>query len=151
MPVNFDSLFGNTGQPIRRDADLDIGLDADGNLSLKNLAAKNISISPDGAIDSLQARISTDRFYPCGCSAETKAGVKCQECGSVTCIRCARRCDRCKKPLCLEHANTLQTQDAQLTLCRQCHGTLGRKKFWGSLFKSVVSPFVELNDDRKQS
>jgi hypothetical protein len=139
----FDIFFGEGSRPIRRDAQLRMTVDSDGNQVIKPVAGESITLSQEGSIDRLT--FSPDSFYHCGCSAQLLIGGQCAEpsCRQVSCQRCFGRCSFCLKPTCLEHTRYIEMARTQQTrVCCACHNTVKRKRLFHSIFKSALRPFV---------
>jgi len=140
----FDLLFGSGARSIRREAQVRVTVDDEGNPALEPMGGEAVTLSPDGSLD--RVVVAPDRFFHCGCSAEgnTAPGGRCAEpgCGRVSCPRCFARCHHCGKPLCLIHLHRLAIDEVELPLCARCHDLLSRRRFWRGLLRGLVAPFV---------
>ena len=139
----FDDLFGDATRPFRRDADVRATFDGEGNAVLEPIQAESATLSPEGSLDRI--KISRDRFYHCGCSAQLPIGNQCGEfgCNRISCVNCAGRCRECSKPICLEHTRFLTDEEgARISMCASCCGKVARKAFRRTLFGLLLSPFI---------
>jgi hypothetical protein len=130
------------GAPVRRRRDLRWTRDEDGNEVLLPMEADSLDVSE--SVDS--EHIYADRFYHCGDPMTIPAGGKCAEggCSRISCQKCAGRCARCQKPLCLEHSQFIPAEDGPaLRLCWGCHGAVRRERMLRALGRVLLSPFVE--------
>lgn len=152
MPDFFDILFGNGAKPMRRDAQVRLRQDVNGNWIIDPVSGESFTLSPDSSVDRLH--VDLDRFYHCGCNAQSPMGGQCAErgCKNVSCAACFGRCGICKSPLCLEHSRFLSEEQGQrVRLCRKCHDTLSRSRAHRSVVKALVSPFIAFDDRRGKS
>lgn len=141
MTTLFDILFGRGSRPIRREAQVRITVDSEGNPAIEPTVGESVALSPEGSID--RATFST--FHHCGCTAQVPMGGQCAEplCHQVSCQRCFGRCSVCLKPTCLEHTRYLEMPQAQqIRLCCACHGMLKRKRLVGNIIKGIFNPFA---------
>jgi hypothetical protein len=123
----FRILLGRQSRPVRRDAQVRVTYDADGNPIVQPQQAGSFTLSETGSIDRLTVR--RDEFYHCGCTRETRIGGQCGEpnCRRISCVRCFTRCDRCRKPLCLEHTRVTEFPGVKgKQWCFRCHDELSR-------------------------
>lgn len=106
------------------------------------------SIEVGDSVDS--THIHADHFYHCGCPMEIPPGGKCAEggCGRISCQRCAGRCARCQKPLCLEHSVYVLADNGTATgrFCRGCDGEIRRARRIRSVSRALLSPFVKFEN-----
>ncbi len=140
----FKSLFGLQSKPVRRDAHLRMTVDVDGNPTIETVSEESFSLSVDGSTD--RVKVSPDRFYHCGCNADTPVGGQCGEpgCRRISCANCFRRCARCFRPGCLEHSRVLDTGDGgSASLCIHCYDEMSRKKSVRTVAEGLLSPFVD--------
>ena len=147
----FDIFFGEGSTPIRRDAQLRMTVDSDGNQVIEPVAGESITLSKEGSIDTL--KFSPDSFYHCGCTVQLPIGGQCAEpsCQQVSCQRCFGRCSFCLKPTCLEHTRYIEMAQAQqVRVCCACHNTLKRKRLFRSIINNALRPFgvLEKGKDR---
>ena len=77
MDELLEMLFGQAGRPLRRDLELHITRDNDGNQTIEALSASAIMLSEVGSIDQLKA--TQQLFHSCGCSAAIEVGGVCSE------------------------------------------------------------------------
>lgn len=146
----FDMLFGTGVKPVRRNVQVRMTFDADGQPVPEIVEADIVTLGAQGGIDS--GKIATDRFYHCGCNAQQPMGGQCGEpgCRRVSCEKCYGRCGSCLKPLCLEHTRFLDAGGSQpLRLCRACHGKAIRRNRFRAMVKGVISPFITFDERRK--
>ena len=122
-------------------------VDSDGNPVVEPVNGEAVSLSPEGSID--QVKVSLDRFYHCGCTAQEPMGGQCGEpgCLRVSCNRCFGRCSRCQKPTCLECARYLDIGKTQpIRLCHACHDARIRGHRLQTLVRHIFSPFVRFDE-----
>lgn len=100
----FAFLFGKTPdhELVRRDIEVKMTSDCDGNPVIDPVRGTAFLLSSDGSIDKVS--VLQDRYYHCGHSADTPLGGMCGEpgCGKLSCTGCFSRCSVCRKPLCCE-------------------------------------------------
>ncbi len=150
MPSLFGQLFGKGSKPVRRDAQVRLTFDADGNPILETVDADSVTLARDGSIDRI--RFSPDRFYHCGCNAEERMGGQCREpgCQRVSCQRCFGRCTCCRKPICLEHTRYLDDGHPRpVRLCTHCYEASVRTRRVSTVARWLLSPFVIIEKDEK--
>lgn len=146
-----NELFGLNAKHIRNTAQVRVKLDGDGNPVIEPIESHSISLSEDGSLD--EVTVIPDRFYHCGCNAQSPMGGQCgvESCTNVSCSQCFAncRCHKCFMPLCLEHAQAFMDSEGQrIILCRSCHGTSSRKRISKAIGKLIISPFVEIKDKK---
>ena len=143
----FEALFGLQQKPVRRDANLRMTVDADGKPIIETVGGESIELSKNGSID--RVNVLPDRFYHCGCNAESPMGGQCSEpeCRRVSCARCFDRCATCRRPLCLEHLMFVDVGHANpARLCRPCAEAMARKKAVRTIVLGLLNPFVEFEE-----
>jgi len=146
----YDIVFGPGAKPLRRNAEVDITVDAEGRPVVAPVKGDKVILSPDGSLDGITVTVR-DRVHNCGCNAELPLGGKCGEpgCGRVSCQKCFTRCRVCCKPLCLEHLRKLApspndpAQGEEVHLCIRCHGETTRRMAFCGAVKTLLRPFVE--------
>lgn len=142
MPNLIDLLFGNDSRPIRRNAQLRITVDSDGNRTIQLEDGQSVALAPDGSLDTI--RIAPDSFYHCGCSKRVAIGGQCAEpgCRRVSCRNCFGRCVTCHKPVCLEHSTYLENeQSVSEKMCRWCADLTKRRRRGRSIARLLLHPF----------
>jgi len=143
----FQFLFGGSGsaKPFRRDAQIGITYDSDGNPLIEGVEAESVTLSPEGSLDRI--KILTDRFYHCGCSRATQVlGGQCGDhgCNRLSCVNCFGHCADCSKPLCLEHSlYSFDDQGKRVRFCKSCHDAVLRKRTLAKIGRTLLSPFVD--------
>ena len=144
----FEVLFGDQQKPVRRDANLRMTVDADGNPIIETVGGQSISLSKAGSID--RVNLLPDRFYHCGCNAEAPMGGQCSEpeCRRVSCARCFGRCEgHCRRPLCLEHSVFVEVgRSHPARFCRPCAEAMARKRAIRTVVLGLLNPFVEFEE-----
>lgn len=149
MPNFFDHLFDELSRPLRREAQFQVSIDADGNLVYESVETKTTSLSPDGSIDS----VHVVGFFHCGHVATDGIGGQCCEpgCRHISCWQCfvQSRCCICFKGLCLEHRRQVRTETEVLTLCGRCFRELMRRRRWRAIGRGLLSPFISFNPREK--
>ncbi len=139
----FEILFGTGSKSVRRDANLRMTVDSNGNPVIEMDDGESITLSQEGSIDRIS--LSPDRFYHCGCSAELPIGGQCGEpgCRRISCQNCFGRCGECQKPLCLEHSRYFTAKGSErIRLCFDCYDALKRKQVIRAVAKSILAPFT---------
>lgn len=100
-------------------------------------------LSAEGSVDTDE--IVRKIFKDCGCDGEI--GGRCFDCGAVSCISCHGRCNKCQKPICLQHSTFVDKEDGNKErLCNTCHDILIRKRGWdkvGRFFLSLITDTEE--------
>ena len=139
----FDIVFGPGSRVVRRNAQVKLKTDGQGNVQVEPISGSVVTMSADGSID--RVKVIQQRFYDCGCTADGPAGGRCAEpgCGWVSCQKCFSRCARCLQPCCARHIEKLPTPDGAVPLCLSCYGTVRRRALWHGVVRTVLSPFVE--------
>ncbi len=150
MTSIFDILFGKGDRPIRRDVQLRITTDEDGNPKIEGVDGTGVRVSPEGSLD--RVIITSDRFFHCGCSVEQAPGGRCgwPGCGRVSCQKHEGRCHDCSVPLCLEHSVFEDTQTGRLRLCHKCHDVGRRRRILGAGLRFLARPFVDFENGREK-
>lgn len=149
MASIFDILFGKGDRPIRRDVQLRITVDEDGNPKIEGVDGMGVRVSPEGSLD--RVIIISDRFFHCGCSAEQAPGGRCgmPRCGRVSCQKCEGRCHACSIPICLEHSVFEGTENVRIRLCHKCRDASKRRRVLMAGLRCLASPFVDF-ESRKE-
>jgi len=89
-------------------------------------------------------------FKDCGCDGEI--GGRCYECGDVSCKECHGRCEKCKKPICLQHSKFMKTDTGEMIrLCGEHYDELSRKRNRKKILSFLLFPFVERAEGREES
>ena len=84
-------------------------------------------------------------FLDCGCPFEV--GGSCYICSARSCVSCSGRCQKCKKPICLEHSCFLTDDDGkELRYCSSCFDDVVRIKQIKKVKQFFLSLFVETKD-----
>lgn len=146
----FEWLVFNPEKPVRRTIRVHATFDQDGNPVTIPIEQEAFSLSPEGSIDRII--VSQDRFYHCGCGTDNKIGGQCAEpsCRHVSCAKCFGRCERCKKPLCLEHSCYFELPElAELRFCHSCRDELGSFFFRSELI-GYLTRYGRKDDSTRQ-
>jgi hypothetical protein len=145
MASIFDSIPGAKGRPVRREAQLKVTRDEEGNLVMEPVDMEAIVLSPEGAVDRYVVR--PQRFHGCGCPAEMPIGSKCGEpgCGRISCERCSARCQACLKPLCPQHVARLALAGQAMAFCSRCLAKHLRRRRLRAVARLVLHPFVNFD------
>ena len=100
-------------------------------------------LSSEGSVDSDET--VRKYFKDCGCDGDI--GGRCYVCGAVSCISCHGRCNKCKKPICMQHSNFLEKENGEKErLCGTCHDVFIRKQGWAKIGHFFLSLFCEMED-----
>ena len=138
-----DALLGSGGQPVRREARVEITFDEEGNPAIEAVEGEAFMMSPEGGLDRVE--VVRSRFFNCGCAAEVnKPGGMCGEpsCHRISCASCFGRCERCKRPICLEHSSFLEHPDVKGSrFCFGCFDVLRRRVLRQALVRGLLTPF----------
>jgi hypothetical protein len=137
-----DIFLGPSSRPVRRDARIRVTRDINGNHAVEPDDAESFTLGPTGSID--RVHVKHDRFYHCGCSREFPVGGQCREhrCGRISCTSCFSRCDRCQKPLCLEHTVFYDFPDLDgHRWCSRCHDEIRRVLLMRGVVRGLARPF----------
>lgn len=117
----YDPRFNyNSEQPAKRTLVLRLRHDVLGRPFYESISQEAVSLSPEGSID--RVLVTHDRFYDCGCSYQHEAPTEhCAEpgCRHISCLKCSRRCQRCKRAFCLQHQMKILDMP-EWTFCAQC-------------------------------
>ena len=139
----FDFFLGSEHKPIRREVNVRVTFDSDGNPTVEPDEGEASLLSEDGSIDTI--RYSRDRFFHCGHSTQAVGiGGQCLECQGIDCVQCFGHCEACSKPLCLEHSVYLESPDLAkpLRLCVNCHEALRQQLFRQRVTRALLRPFT---------
>jgi len=97
----------------------------------------------NGSVDTDE--IVRTSFKDCGCDG--KIGGICYVCGAVSCISCHGRCNKCQKPICLQHSNFLEKKDGEKErLCGTCYDVITRKRGWAKVGRFFLSLIVDTGE-----
>ena len=100
----------------------------------------NLSRSSEGAINS--DGVVRRYFKDCGCDSEI--GGRCFICGGVSCKDCHGRCEKCKKPICLQHSHYLDSDDGEkVRFCSEHYDEESRKQKGKKFWHFLLSPFYD--------
>ena len=148
----FSGLFSNAS-PQRREAKFRVETDTDGNPILIPTDAVSHQDSQDGSLDAIT--LDFDAFYHCGCNAKTNPlGGKCGEadCANTSCAKCFEdaRCRVCRRPLCLECAFFVETEEGETAcFCKAHREDHGRARLVHRATRALLKPFVEFDQDNE--
>lgn len=150
MTSVFDILFGHGDRPIRRDVQMRVTVDEDGNPKLEGVDGTGVRVSPEGSLD--RVIVTSDRFFHCGCSADQAPGGRCgiPGCGRVSCPKCAGRCHVCTMPLCLQHSVFENTENARIRLCHRCRDAGKRRRTLAAGLRCLASPFIDFEKGKEK-
>jgi hypothetical protein len=141
-----DKFFGKGSTPVRRELQIRLRQDANGNPIVEPIGAKSTSLSGTSSIDGVE--VFPDRFHHCGCNAQQPIGGKCGEpgCANVSCAACFGRCTSCLSPCCLEHTRYLaDDKGVNVRLCPRCFAEAKRIRIYKSVAKGLLSPIIEFD------
>jgi hypothetical protein len=100
-------------------------------------------LSSEGCVDTTGT--VRNHFKDCGCNDEI--GGRCYVCGAVSCTSCHGRCNKCKKPICMQHSNFLEKENAEKErLCESCYDAITRKQKFAKVGRLFLSLFCEMED-----
>lgn len=100
--------------------------------------------SSEGSIDSDET--IRKYFKDCGCDGEI--GGRCYVCGAVSCTSCHGRCNKCKKPICMQHSNFFEKDNGEKErLCGTCHDVLIRKQGWAKIARFFLSLITDTEEE----
>lgn len=141
MPDNDPFEMLDDFAPVRRRRRLRWTRDDDGHEVLLPMEGDSLDVGE--SVDS--AHIDIDRFYHCGDPMTIPAGGKCAEngCNRVSCQKCAGRCARCRKPLCIECSRFMPAENGQsVRLCWGCAAAVRRERVLRAVGRVLLRPFV---------
>ena len=95
-------------------------------------------LSDRGSVDS--TAVQQTFFLDCGC--EGGSAGRCFDCGAISCRECHGRCQRCRKPICMEHSHFFETDQAQVRLCGSCFDKISRRQTRAKIGGFLLSLFV---------
>ncbi len=97
-------------------------------------------LSNEGSVDS--DVITRTFFKDCGCDGQI--GGRCYECGAISCISCHGRCEKCQKPICMQHSHFFEDENGRkVRLCGICHDKTVRKQKLSKFTHFLTSFFVQ--------
>ncbi len=100
-------------------------------------------LSSEGSVDSDE----TVRKYFKDCGCDGNIGGRCYVCGAVSCISCHGRCNKCQKPICMQHSNFLEKDNGERErLCEPCYDVITRKQWWARTGRFFLSLFCEMEE-----
>ena len=141
----FNNLFENGSQPIRRNAKFLHRRDEDGS-KFKAILADGVLHSPSNSLDHAEV----DTLLHCGHPASDGAGGGCCEpgCFNISCKKCYEnsRCGRCEKGLCLEHKNQIELDGVVKVVCGRCQDEILRQRRKQTIVRFLLSPFVDFKE-----
>ncbi len=128
-------------KPLRRKLNRQVTIDpVTGQQRVLALDEGETILSDEKSVDSLDTRYTC--FLDCGCDGPV--GGRCYECGAISCKNCYGRCHSCGRPLCLACSRYLTSDSGErLRLCKHCHESLSRKRFWSGITQAIKGLFVE--------
>lgn len=146
-----DMFFGPGSTPIRREVQLRITVDADGNEVVVPVYGESVTASADDSIDRLKAFL--DGFYHCGCDLKKPLGGRCGKpgCRRVECEAHFGHCAQCNMPLCLECSQFNEIAvGTRARFCHQCYGVMIRSHWTRRIVRGLLRPIVEFKDEKPQ-
>lgn len=98
-------------------------------------------LSDQGSIDSVN--LQKQFFLDCGCSRP--AHGRCYECGAISCEVHHGICQKCQKPICMQHSHFLDMGGQEgIRLCSRCFDRLSRKRTRAKIGRFFLSLFVQV-------
>ena len=98
-------------------------------------------LSDQGSVDSVS--MQRQFFLDCGCSKPAQG--RCFECGAISCEIHHGICQKCQKPICMEHSHFLAIENqGEIRLCSRCHDKFSRKHTRNKIGKIFLSLFVQM-------
>lgn len=104
-------------------------------------------LSDQGSTDS--ANLQRQFFLDCGCSKPAQG--RCYECGAISCEVHHGICQKCQKPICMEHSHFLEMENhGEIRLCRRCHDKFSRKNTRAKIGKFFLSLIVQVGEQNER-
>lgn len=101
-------------------------------------------LSSEGSVDSDE--FVRKSFKDCGCAGEI--GGTCFDCGAVSCTSCFGRCNKCQKPICLQHSHFFEKDDGEKErFCGPCYDVVTRKQGLAKVVRFFKSFIFEMEDE----
>jgi len=123
-------------RPLKRNFEYEVTHDPDtGQERILGYKEQEDVLSDMGSVDSRS--VTHKSFLDCGC--DKPAASRCNECGGLSCESCQGHCQKCKKPICLEHSYfTQDNEKGEIRFCRSCYDRVVRKRMLKNIFGALI-------------